>query len=82
VDFELSANNGNWQWASGSGCDAVPYFRIFNPYRQQERFDPNFEYIKRWIPEYQSEAYQKLLKTDLNLAKIRCLAVYKKALTL
>ncbi|MEI6349069.1 MAG: deoxyribodipyrimidine photo-lyase [Bacteroidota bacterium] len=82
VDFELSANNGNWQWASGSGCDAAPYFRIFNPYRQQERFDPNFEYIKRWVPEYQSEAYQKLLKTDLNLAKIRCLAVYKKALTL
>jgi deoxyribodipyrimidine photo-lyase len=82
VDFELSANNGNWQWASGSGCDAAPYFRIFNPYRQQERFDRNFEYIKRWVPEYQSEAYQKLLKTDLNHAKIRCLAEYKKALTL
>jgi deoxyribodipyrimidine photo-lyase len=80
VDYELSSNNGNWQWAAGSGCDAAPYFRIFNPYRQQERFDPNFEYIKRWVPEFQTENYQKLLKVDLNLAKIRCLDAYKKAL--
>ena len=80
ADYELSSNNGNWQWAAGSGCDAAPYFRIFNPYRQQERFDPNFEYIKRWVPEYQSENYQKLLKVDLNLAKISCLHAYKKAL--
>ncbi|MGY8696541.1 MAG: FAD-binding domain-containing protein, partial [Verrucomicrobiia bacterium] len=44
-------NNGNWQWAASTGCDAQPYFRIFNPWRQQERFDPDCEYVKKWIPE-------------------------------
>lgn len=77
LDFELSANNGNWQWAAGTGCDAAPYFRIFNPFRQQERFDPNFEYIKQWVPEYQSEAYLKLFTLDLKEAKERCLDAYK-----
>lgn len=80
VDFELASNNGNWQWAAGSGCDAAPYFRIFNPYRQQERFDLNFEYIKHWVPEFQSISYQKLLKNDLVNAKSRCLIAYKNAL--
>lgn len=80
IDFELASNNGNWQWAAGSGCDAAPYFRIFNPYRQQERFDPNFEYIKHWVPEFQSISYQKLLKNDLVNAKSRCLIAYKNAL--
>ncbi len=51
VDYDPSLNNGNWQWAASTGCDGQPYFRVFNPWRQQERFDPNCEYIKRWIPE-------------------------------
>jgi deoxyribodipyrimidine photo-lyase len=50
VDYDPCVNNGNWQWAASTGCDAQPYFRIFNPWRQQERFDPNCEYIKKWIP--------------------------------
>ncbi|TAH26429.1 MAG: deoxyribodipyrimidine photo-lyase [Cytophagales bacterium] len=52
LDYDLSANNGNWQWSAGTGADAQPFFRIFNPYLQQERFDPKFEYIKKWVPEY------------------------------
>jgi deoxyribodipyrimidine photo-lyase len=51
VDFDPAVNNGNWQWAASTGCDAQPYFRVFNPWRQQQRFDKNCEYIKRWIPE-------------------------------
>ena len=51
MDFELSSNNGNWQWAAGSGCDAAPYFRVFNPQTQLERFDPRMEYVLRWAPE-------------------------------
>ncbi|MDZ4784486.1 MAG: deoxyribodipyrimidine photo-lyase [bacterium] len=51
IDYDPAVNNGNWQWAASTGCDAQPYFRIFNPWMQQERFDPNSEYIKRWVPE-------------------------------
>lgn len=51
VDYDPAVNNGNWQWAASTGCDAQPYFRIFNPWLQQERFDPDCEYIKRWVPE-------------------------------
>ena len=80
IDYELSSNNGNWQWAAGSGCDAAPYFRIFNPYRQQERFDPKFEYIARWVPEWSSEAYKTINKIDLSFAKERCMIAYKKAI--
>jgi len=57
LDFELSSNNGNWQWAAGTGCDAAPYFRVFNPTLQQKKFDPNFIYISKWVPEFQSPAY-------------------------
>lgn len=77
IDFELSSNNGNWQWVAGTGCDAAPYFRIFNPYRQQERFDPKFEYIAKWVPDYQSEEYKKVFSLDLKMAKERCLKAYK-----
>ncbi len=80
IDYELSSNNGNWQWAAGSGCDSAPYFRIFNPYRQQERFDPKYEYIAQWVPEYGSEAYKSINTLDLALAKERCLIAYKKAI--
>lgn len=50
-DFDLAANNGGWQWAASSGCDAQPYFRIFNPVRQSERFDPEGKFIRRYLPE-------------------------------
>jgi len=51
IDYDTAVNSGNWQWAASTGCDAVPYFRIFNPWRQQEKFDSNCKYIKKWIPE-------------------------------
>lgn len=57
LDFDLSANNGNWQWVAGSGCDAAPYFRIFNPELQIKKFDPNYLYIKKWIPEFGTNKY-------------------------
>jgi deoxyribodipyrimidine photo-lyase len=51
VDYDRAVNNGNWQWCSSTGCDAQPYFRIFNPWVQQRRYDPDCRYIKTWIPE-------------------------------
>ena len=57
LDYDLSANNGNWQWAAGCGCDAVPFFRIFNPITQQKKFDPQFQYIKKWVPEFGQSNY-------------------------
>jgi deoxyribodipyrimidine photo-lyase len=51
IDYDMAVNNGSWQWAASTGCDAQPYFRIFNPWLQQKKFDPDAEYIKRWIPE-------------------------------
>lgn len=57
LDFELSSNVGGWQWAASCGCDAVPYFRIFNPYLQQEKFDKHFDYIKEWVPEFGTSDY-------------------------
>lgn len=77
-DYDLSANNGNWQWAAGSGCDAAPYFRVFNPTLQTERFDKNLEYIKKWIPEYGTDQYPKPM-VDHSLARDRALRVYKEA---
>lgn len=79
-DFDLSANNGGWQWAAGSGCDAAPYFRIFNPYEQQKKFDPKFEYIKKWVPEYNTAKYP-LPMVDHAMARNRALATYKAALS-
>ena len=78
-DFDLSANNGGWQWAAGTGCDAAPYFRIFNPTEQQKKFDPNFEYIKMWIPEFGTSKYPAPM-VDHAEARKRTLDVYKKAL--
>jgi deoxyribodipyrimidine photo-lyase len=51
IDFDLAANNGGWQWASSSGCDAQPYFRIFNPVSQSEKFDPQGKFIRRYLPQ-------------------------------
>ena len=79
LDFDLAANNGGWQWASGSGCDAAPYFRIFNPYLQTKMFDPKLEYIKKWVPEFQEFSYPKPI-VDHEFARKRCLEVYAKAL--
>ena len=79
-DFDLSANNGGWQWAAGSGCDAAPYFRVFNPTEQQKKFDPKFEYIKKWIPEFGTEKYP-LPMVDHAEARLRVIALYKKTLT-
>ena len=62
VDYDPAVNNGNWQWAASTGCDAQPYFRIFNPWLQQERYDPEYEYVKRWVPELR-EVSVKELKT-------------------
>lgn len=79
LDYDLSSNNGGWQWAAGSGTDAAPYFRIFNPYTQQEKFDPDFQYIKHWIPEYGSKEYPKPI-VEHKAARERCLETYKAGL--
>jgi deoxyribodipyrimidine photo-lyase len=81
MDYDLAANNGNWQWAAGTGCDAAPYFRVFNPQLQAEKFDPDGAYIKRWVPEYQSLNYAQPI-VDHKAAKDRCIAAYKKALAM
>ncbi|HKL67281.1 MAG TPA: deoxyribodipyrimidine photo-lyase [Bacteroidales bacterium] len=75
-DFELSSNNGNWQWAAGSGCDAAPYFRVFNPWQQAKKFDSESEYIKKWIPEYGTPDYPEPL-IDHKYARNRAIETYK-----
>jgi deoxyribodipyrimidine photo-lyase len=79
MDFELSSNNGGWQWAAGSGCDAAPYFRIFNPYEQTRKFDPNHVYIKKWVPEWQELTYPTPI-VEHTFARNRALETYKKEL--
>jgi len=69
IDFDPLVNNGNWQWAAGTGCDSVPYFRIFNPWRQQERFDPECKYIKKWIPELKDITPKGIHKLSEELPK-------------
>lgn len=77
LDFDLSANNGNWQWAAGSGCDAAPYFRIFNPTAQTLKFDPKLTYIKRWLPHFELNLMPPVVEHDF--ARKRALEVYKMA---
>ena len=79
LDFDLAANNGGWQWAAGSGCDAAPYFRIFNPYLQTKRFDPELKYVRKWVPELEEPSYPQPI-VDHEFARQRCLEVYRKAL--
>lgn len=79
LDFDLAANNGGWQWAAGCGTDAAPYFRIFSPAAQTQRFDPKSEYINKWVPELLTAAYPKPI-VDLKESRERCLRVYQKAL--
>ena len=76
LDFELSSNNGGWQWAAGCGCDAAPYFRIFNPAEQTKKFDPKFSDIKKWVPEFQEFNYPAPI-VDHKFARERCLQTYK-----
>lgn len=77
-DYDLSANNGNWQWAAGSGCDAAPYFRVFNPTAQTLKFDKDLKYIKKWNPDFESELNPPIV--EHSFARERALATYKKAL--
>jgi deoxyribodipyrimidine photo-lyase len=78
LDYELSSNNGNWQWAAGCGCDAAPYFRIFNPSEQTKKFDPDHLYIKKWLGDLSDYFIPSLV--DHDFARKRALMVYKKAL--
>jgi deoxyribodipyrimidine photo-lyase len=79
LDFDLAANNGGWQWAAGSGCDAAPYFRIFNPYLQTKKFDPELKYINKWVPELNELSYPQPI-VDHEFARKRCLEIYKEGL--
>lgn len=80
LDYEMSSNVGNWQWAAGCGVDAAPYFRIFNPTTQLKKFDKDLEYIKKWIPEFGTSSYPKMM-VDHKEARERCLITYKTALS-
>jgi len=78
LDYEQSSNIGNWQWAAGSGVDAAPYFRIFNPTEQLKKFDKDLKYIKKWIPEFGTDAYPEPI-VEHKFARERCLKTYKEA---
>jgi deoxyribodipyrimidine photo-lyase len=80
MDFELASNNGNWQWVAGCGCDAAPYFRIFNPSAQVKCFDPELIYIRKWIPELNSFSYPAPMVVH-EVARDRCLKTYKEAVS-
>ena len=75
LDYELSSNNGNWQWAAGTGCDAAPYFRIFNPTAQQKKFDRTKDYIHKWIPELNTKKYPEPV-IEHEYARKRALETY------
>lgn len=79
MDYELASNVGGWQWAAGSGCDAAPYFRVFNPTSQQLKFDPKSEYIRKWVSEFGTKDYPEPI-IDHAFARERVLARYKEAL--
>jgi|AntRauTorckE6833_2_1112554.scaffolds.fasta_scaffold00130_9 deoxyribodipyrimidine photo-lyase len=79
LDHELASNNGGWQWAAGSGCDAAPYFRIFNPELQTKKFDPDLQYIHKWVPESGDASYPPPV-IDHKFARQRALEEYKKGL--
>ena len=79
LDFDLASNNGGWQWAAGTGTDAQPYFRVFNPQSQTEKFDPELKYIKKWVPEYGTPKYPEPM-IDHKFARQRAIDTYKEAL--
>lgn len=80
LDYEMASNVGGWQWAAGSGTDAAPYFRIFNPDSQLKKFDPQFIYIKKWVPEYADFSKYPKPIIDHAFARERCLKAFKAAL--
>lgn len=79
LDYELASNNGGWQWAAGSGCDAAPYFRIFNPYLQTKKFDKDLAYVRKWVPEFEELTYPQPIVVH-EFARQRALETYAKAL--
>lgn len=79
LDYDLSANNGGWQWAAGSGCDAAPYFRVFNPYTQTDKFDKQRKYIRQWVPEFELARYPAPI-VEHKFARQRALDTYKAGL--
>lgn len=78
-DYEMASNVGNWQWASSSGCDATPYFRVFNPTLQQQKFDKNLDYIKKWIPKFDPNNYLEPI-VDHDFARKRAITTYKEGI--
>jgi deoxyribodipyrimidine photo-lyase len=80
LDYDLASNNGGWQWAAGCGCDAAPYFRVFNPTLQQQKFDPDGKYILQWLPDYQEPGYPPPI-VEHSFARDRAIRVYREALT-
>jgi len=79
LDFDLSANNGNWQWVAGTGCDSAPYFRIFNPEIQLKKFDTKLIYVKKWVAEYGTEDYPEPI-VDHRTAYNKALITYKQGI--
>lgn len=79
LDYDLSANNGNWQWAAGCGCDAAPYFRVFNPDEQTKKFDKDLKYIRKWNPDFEKDILEKRI-IEHKFARERALETYKKGL--
>lgn len=80
LDFEMASNVGNWQWAAGTGCDAAPYFRVFNPSEQLRKFDPERKYVTKWVPEINDLSYLSSQIVEHRFARDRALSTYKKAL--
>ncbi len=78
LDYELASNNGNWQWAAGTGCDAAPYFRIFNPTEQLKKFDKELKYTRKWVEDLNELTYPEPI-VDHKIARLRALEAYKKA---
>ncbi|MFD0963989.1 cryptochrome/photolyase family protein [Pseudofulvibacter geojedonensis] len=78
-DFELASNNGNWQWAAGTGCDAAPYFRVFNPSMQLKKFDKQLIYTQKWVKDYNELTYPKPI-VEHKMARERAISTYKLAI--
>jgi deoxyribodipyrimidine photo-lyase len=79
LDFDLASNNGNWQWVAGCGCDAAPYFRVFNPDTQTKRFDSKYEYIRKWVPEFGTKDQIEPIVSHID-GRLRALRAYAKGL--
>lgn len=79
LDYDLASNNGGWQWAAGCGCDAAPYFRVFNPELQRKKFDPEFAYVMHWVPEFQSQDYPQPI-VEHTFARARALQTYRRGI--